>query len=108
MYNYLITHAYLFLVIGTDSRRASAGSGATEENFGTLSGGVRRFTKGFIRLPSLRRQSADKGTKSGKGCKRTDRTSKMLIAVLLLFLLTEFPQGIMHFLTGMIYIHKHG
>ncbi|KAL1451685.1 hypothetical protein WDU94_006040 [Cyamophila willieti] len=31
--------------------------------------------------------------------KRTDRTTKMLIAVLLLFLITEFPQGILGLLT---------
>jgi len=32
--------------------------------------------------------------------RRTDRTSTMLIAVLLLFLITEFPQGIIHLLSG--------
>lgn len=34
--------------------------------------------------------------------KRTDRTTKMLLAVLLLFLLTEFPQGILGLLTIML------
>lgn len=34
-------------------------------------------------------------TKRSKAEKRTDRTTKMLVAVLLLFLLTEFPQGIL-------------
>lgn len=36
-----------------------------------------------------------KPTKRSKADKRTDRTTKMLVAVLLLFLLTEFPQGIL-------------
>lgn len=72
------------------SRRQSGETSAVElrEN------GVRRFTKGLIRFPSVRRTS-----RSGKS-KRTDRTSKMLVAVLFLFLITEFPQGIMHLLTG--------
>lgn len=36
-----------------------------------------------------------KSVKRSKAEKRTDRTTKMLVAVLLLFLLTEFPQGIL-------------
>ncbi|GBP52414.1 hypothetical protein EVAR_4697_1 [Eumeta japonica] len=36
-----------------------------------------------------------KSTKRSKAERRTDRTTKMLVAVLLLFLLTEFPQGIL-------------
>lgn len=36
-----------------------------------------------------------KPTKRSKAERRTDRTTKMLVAVLLLFLLTEFPQGIL-------------
>lgn len=36
-----------------------------------------------------------KSTKRSKAERRTDRTTKMLLAVLLLFLLTEFPQGIL-------------
>jgi hypothetical protein len=81
-----------------DSRRPSGESGADQAKG---SGGGRRFTIGFIRFPSIRRHStSEQKSKSQKSSKRTDRTSKMLIAVLLLFLLTEFPQGIMHFLTG--------
>ena len=34
-----------------------------------------------------------------KSEKRTDRTTKMLVAVLLLFLITEFPQGILGLLS---------
>lgn len=34
--------------------------------------------------------------------KQTDRTTKMLLAILLLFLLTEFPQGIFGFLTAIL------
>jgi len=37
--------------------------------------------------------------KSGR--RRSDRTSRMLVAVLFLFLITEFPQGIMAFLSGL-------
>jgi len=67
----------------------------------------RRFTKGLIRFPSMRRKSSDgssrthhhKGAKNGDD-RRTDRTSRMLMAVLSLFLLTEFPQGIIHLLSG--------
>lgn len=36
-----------------------------------------------------------KSTKRSKAERRTDRTTKMLVAVLMLFLLTEFPQGIL-------------
>lgn len=36
-----------------------------------------------------------KSTKRSKSERRTDRTTKMLVAVLLLFLITEFPQGIL-------------
>ncbi|XP_023014928.1 G-protein coupled receptor dmsr-1 [Leptinotarsa decemlineata] len=39
-----------------------------------------------------------KGTKSER---RADRTTKMLIAVLLLFLVTEFPQGLFAFFIGL-------
>lgn len=34
--------------------------------------------------------------------KRTDRTTKMLVAVLLLFLITEIPQGILGLLSGIL------
>lgn len=36
-------------------------------------------------------QSSDK--RLSKAEKKTDRTTKMLVAILLLFLITEFPQG---------------
>lgn len=42
---------------------------------------------------------ADK--KKTKSDKRADRTTKMLVAVLFLFLLTEFPQGIFGLIIGM-------
>nr|XP_032520077.1 sex peptide receptor-like isoform X1 [Danaus plexippus plexippus] len=35
-----------------------------------------------------------------KGDRRTNRTTKMLVAVLLLFLVTEFPQGVLGLLSG--------
>ncbi|XP_047536445.1 G-protein coupled receptor dmsr-1-like [Vanessa atalanta] len=37
-----------------------------------------------------------------KADKRTDRTTKMLLAVLLLFLVTELPQGILGLMSGLI------
>ncbi|XP_037086088.1 sex peptide receptor-like [Pollicipes pollicipes] len=37
-----------------------------------------------------------------KGTRQTDRTTWMLVAVLLLFLLTEFPQGILALLSGIL------
>lgn len=37
-----------------------------------------------------------------KADKRTDRTTKMLLAVWLLFLLTELPQGILGLLSGVL------
>ncbi|KAI8419994.1 hypothetical protein MSG28_008597 [Choristoneura fumiferana] len=43
-----------------------------------------------------------KSTKRTKAERRTDRTTKMLLAVLLLFLLTEFPQGILGLLSGLL------
>ncbi|CAH0713261.1 unnamed protein product, partial [Brenthis ino] len=43
-----------------------------------------------------------KTTKRSKAERRTDRTTRMLVAVLLLFLLTEFPQGILGLMSGML------
>ncbi|XP_059060808.1 G-protein coupled receptor dmsr-1 [Achroia grisella] len=43
-----------------------------------------------------------KSTKRSKAERRTDRTTKMLVAVLLLFLMTEFPQGILGLLSGLL------
>lgn len=37
-----------------------------------------------------------------KADKRTDRTTKMLLAVLLLFLVTELPQGILGLMSGLL------
>lgn len=94
--NQLVPSPHL-IPVPTDGSHSGANSRRTSgESSGEIKEGVRRFTKGFIRFPSIRRPSTSRGSKS----RRTDRTSKMLMAVLLLFLLTEFPQGIMHFLTG--------
>ncbi|XP_067013511.1 G-protein coupled receptor dmsr-1-like [Anabrus simplex] len=53
--------------------------------------------------------STDEGTKMLKKSSRmmekdrqTDRTTRMLLAVLLLFLITEFPQGILGLLSGIL------
>ncbi|CAG9795777.1 unnamed protein product [Diatraea saccharalis] len=40
--------------------------------------------------------------RQNKADKRTDRTTKMLLAVLLLFLLTELPQGILGLMSGLL------
>jgi len=56
--------------------------------------------RGF--LPGLRKSShAGAGDRPKSSSRRSDRTSKMLLAVLALFLITEFPQGIMAFLSGL-------
>lgn len=47
--------------------------------------------------------SAEKTVKrQNKADKRTDRTTKMLLAVLLLFLVTELPQGILGLMSGLL------
>lgn len=40
--------------------------------------------------------------RASKSERRTDRTTRMLVAVLLLFLVTEFPQGILGLLSGVL------
>ncbi|KAK6624526.1 hypothetical protein RUM44_011385 [Polyplax serrata] len=45
-------------------------------------------------------QSTEK--RVSKAEKKTDRTTKMLVAILLLFLITEFPQGILGLLSGIL------
>ncbi|XP_054009271.1 G-protein coupled receptor dmsr-1-like, partial [Hylaeus anthracinus] len=40
--------------------------------------------------------------KPSKSLKRADRTTKMLVAVLLLFLVTEIPQGVLGLLSGVL------
>ncbi|XP_055626841.1 G-protein coupled receptor dmsr-1-like isoform X2 [Toxorhynchites rutilus septentrionalis] len=46
-----------------------------------------------------------KSTKNMDKEKQTDRTTKMLLAVLLLFLITEFPQGILGLLSAILEKH---
>jgi len=56
--------------------------------------------RGF--LPGLRKSSQiGAGDRPKSSSRRRDRTSKMLLAVLALFLITELPQGIMAFLSGL-------
>ncbi|XP_050093964.1 G-protein coupled receptor dmsr-1-like [Anopheles aquasalis] len=45
---------------------------------------------------------AAKGSKQSDKEKQTDRTTRMLLAVLLLFLITEFPQGILGLLSAIL------
>ncbi|XP_055839666.1 G-protein coupled receptor dmsr-1 isoform X1 [Episyrphus balteatus] len=42
------------------------------------------------------------GSRSAKCDRRTDRTTMLLVAVLMLFLITEFPQGILGLLSGIL------
>ncbi|XP_054085954.1 G-protein coupled receptor dmsr-1-like [Zeugodacus cucurbitae] len=50
----------------------------------------------------LEQQRPRKNSKTLEKEKQTDRTTRMLLAVLLLFLITEFPQGIMGLLNTML------
>ncbi|KAG5677483.1 hypothetical protein PVAND_007241 [Polypedilum vanderplanki] len=45
---------------------------------------------------------ANNGHRNSKIDRRTDRTTMLLVAVLLLFLITEFPQGILGLLSGIL------
>ncbi|XP_055603205.1 G-protein coupled receptor dmsr-1-like [Uranotaenia lowii] len=49
--------------------------------------------------------SQKKNSKSNDKEKQTDRTTRMLLAVLLLFLITEFPQGILGLLSALLGKH---
>ena len=57
------------------------------------------FVSGYNNCNNPLAQEKRPSTKSEK---RTDRTTKMLVAVLLLFLITEFPQGILGLLSGVL------
>lgn len=48
--------------------------------------------------PTVKKQTV----RTGNSCQPSDRTTKMLLAVLLLFLLTEFPSGILTLLSGIM------
>ncbi|OWR46065.1 G-protein coupled receptor dmsr-1-like [Danaus plexippus] len=66
----------------------------------------KRALKGYSACPASTAVNGNgnvftrKPTKRSKAERRTDRTTKMLVAVLLLFLLTEFPQGILGLMSG--------
>ncbi|XP_041984830.1 G-protein coupled receptor dmsr-1-like [Aricia agestis] len=62
----------------------------------------KKALKGYNACPSNGNIFTRKPTKRSKAERRTDRTTRMLVAVLLLFLLTEFPQGILGLLSGML------
>lgn len=69
---------------------------------------IRTLYKAKVRKQVLRSYDActaklnnDCAKKKSKTERRADRTTKMLVAILLLFLLTEFPQGIFGLLIGM-------
>ena len=62
---------------------------------------IRAFFKAKKRRLKLQSYNdIDNKNKTTKTKRRADRTTKMLVAVLLLFLLTEFPQGIFALLIG--------
>jgi hypothetical protein len=54
------------------------------------------------RKEKLKRPIAGGGQGSGEDSSGGDRTTRMLLAVLLLFLGTEFPQGILGLLSGLL------
>ncbi|XP_018562902.1 probable G-protein coupled receptor 139 [Anoplophora glabripennis] len=60
----------------------------------------KQVLRGYDSYP-LTTNGKDAKRKVSKAERRADRTTKMLIAVLLLFLLTEFPQGIFAFFIGL-------
>lgn len=60
----------------------------------------KQVLRGYDSYP-LTTNGKDMKRKVSKAERRADRTTKMLIAVLLLFLLTEFPQGIFAFFIGL-------
>ncbi|XP_028159917.1 G-protein coupled receptor dmsr-1-like isoform X1 [Ostrinia nubilalis] len=68
----------------------------------------KKALKGYNACPTIVNGNAKKNvftrksTKRSKAERRTDRTTKMLVAVLLLFLMTEFPQGILGLLSGVL------
>ncbi len=50
----------------------------------------------------LNRGNEQGNAERGGGSEKHDRTTRMLLAVLFLFLLTEFPQGILALLSGIL------
>ncbi|XP_057669984.1 G-protein coupled receptor dmsr-1-like isoform X2 [Diorhabda carinulata] len=59
----------------------------------------RQVLRGYDSFP-LTVDGKEVKRKGNKAERRSDRTTKMLVAVLLLFLITEFPQGIFAFFIG--------
>ncbi|CAG5029288.1 unnamed protein product, partial [Parnassius apollo] len=66
----------------------------------------KKALKGYNACPAVVNGNGNiftrKFTKRTKAERRTDRTTKMLVAVLILFLLTEFPQGILGLMSGVL------
>ncbi|XP_055689593.1 G-protein coupled receptor dmsr-1 isoform X2 [Lutzomyia longipalpis] len=58
--------------------------------------------KGYTNPANQGAATALNGTKPPRSDRRTDRTTMLLVAVLLLFLITEFPQGILGLLSGIL------
>lgn len=59
----------------------------------------RRLIYALLEAKQRRAKLTGSGRKSADKERQTDRTTRMLLAVLLLFLITEFPQGILGLLT---------
>lgn len=62
---------------------------------------IRRVARKSLSIRPRSTVSSPLGQHLKKCARRSDRTSRMLVAVLCLFLITEFPQGIMAFLSGL-------
>lgn len=53
-------------------------------------------------VSGIERHAPPTGPAAGSGSEKHDRTTRMLLAVLVLFLVTEFPQGILALLSGIL------
>lgn len=62
----------------------------------------KQILRGYNTCPTKQPAAEMAERRPTKSERRTDRTTKMLVAVLLLFLITEFPQGILGLLSGIL------
>ncbi|XP_022919804.1 G-protein coupled receptor dmsr-1 [Onthophagus taurus] len=61
----------------------------------------KKVLKSYNQIPKETVDSSGNIKKKSKAERRAERTTKMLVAVLILFLITEFPQGIFGLLSGL-------
>jgi G protein-coupled receptor 139 len=63
---------------------------------------VRTMKKAESRRRNLQKASARAGEDDSGRDRKTNRTTRMLLAVVILFLITEFPQGVLNALSGFL------